>query len=217
MDIISFSVDWSKPEISFATDWLVLGPFLILIVGLALFRWYRRKNLQPNWQTEEVTVTVKTGVIDYENKIVRSSENVEIAHKIYIELITRKAALPFDKDNDVIAEVYNSWYSLFQVVRNEIKGLPSQFVANSGASSELITLTVDILNKGLRPHLTKYQAAFRKWYDAEIDKKENSELSRQMVQRNYPDYEELISNLLEVNKTLEKYSKELLRLINGPK
>src|SRR5690349_12778333 len=44
-------------------------------------------------------------------------EDIQIAHKIWTELVTRKAAIPIDPDHDVIVEVYDSWYGLFQRIR----------------------------------------------------------------------------------------------------
>ena len=57
-------------------------------------------------------------------KVKRNTENLFIANRIYLELVTRKAALPFDEDNDVIVEVYDSWYTLFSTIREEIKNVP---------------------------------------------------------------------------------------------
>src|SRR3989442_1125827 len=46
-------------------------------------------------------------------KIRPSYEDMQIAHRAWAELVTRKAALLFDEENDVIVEVYDSWYQLF--------------------------------------------------------------------------------------------------------
>ena len=59
--------------------------------------------------------------------------------------------LVFDQENDVIAEVYNSWYEYFRVARELIKDLPIEKVE---CASELIELATNVLNNGLRPHLT---------------------------------------------------------------
>src|SRR5436309_1625407 len=39
-------------------------------------------------------------------------EDIQIAHRIWVELITRKAALPIDPEHDVIFEIYDSWHAL---------------------------------------------------------------------------------------------------------
>ena len=47
-----------------------------------------------------------------------------VAWKLYIELTTRKAALPFDENHDLIAEVYDSMYVLFGITRQLLLDLP---------------------------------------------------------------------------------------------
>ena len=51
------------------------------------------------------------------------------------------------------------------------------------------------MNIGMRPHLTKWQAKFRKWYTLELEKEENNKLTPQELQRKYPEYDQLISDL----------------------
>lgn len=41
----------------------------------------------------------------------------ELAYALWVELGTRKAALPFDEEHDVIVEVYDSWYAFFGMAR----------------------------------------------------------------------------------------------------
>ena len=86
---------------------------------------------------------------------------------------------------------------------------------NKDISSDLISLLTDILNKGLRPHLTEYQARFKKWYNNEIDKNDNKEKSPQEIQANYEKYEDLIKSMKEVNKLLIDYSIKLKEIIDG--
>ncbi len=52
-------------------------------------------------------------------EIERNSLNLEVAHTIYIELITRKAALPYDEEHDIIVEIYDSWCQLFKTTREK--------------------------------------------------------------------------------------------------
>src|SRR5205807_2700637 len=98
-------------------------------------------------------------------KIRPSYEDIQVAHQAWIELVTRKAALPFEERNDVIAEVYDSWYALFREMRNLTKTIPAERVRGSKDTQALVRLLVDALNHGLRPHLTKWQARFRRWYE----------------------------------------------------
>ena len=113
--------------------------------------------------------------------------------------------MEFDQENDVIAEVYNSWYEYFRVARELIKDLPIEKVE---CASELIELATKVLNNGLRPHLTKWQARYRKWYESAV-KESDAKLSPQDIQKQYPYYDELLSDLIETNKRMIAY-KELM-------
>lgn len=201
------------PENDYAMPlWLII--FMVLLIALLLFIYGNKVfliliNRFPN----ESKITVKTGLVDFDFPIKRSYENIHIANRIYIELVTRKAALPIHEEDDVIEEIYDSWYNLFQIIREEIKEIPGENIAANSSARELIQLTLEILNKGLRPHLTKYQADFRRWYDVELKKDENKNISPQEIQKKYRDFEKLVGSMKEVNRTLIIFSKQLSQFI----
>ena len=112
----------------------------------------------------------------------------------------RKIILPFDEENDVIVEVYDSWYSFFGIARGLLKDIP---VEKQNSSKQLISVTNRVLNKCLRPHLTKWQARFRKWYSLQLDS--NSDLTPQEIQYTYPHYNELVKELKAINKNIDYY------------
>lgn len=145
--------------------------------------------------------------IEYE--ILRSYRNIEIAHRVFIEIMTRKAGQPFDHENDVIVEIYNSWYEMFSLIRNEIKDIPGNLIKGNETTKNLVSLLMDVLNKGLRPHLTSYQAKYRKWWLSH----EKEEISPQELQKKYPEYEEQVSSIREVNMMLVKYCEQLKKII----
>lgn len=134
-------------------------------------------------------------------------KNIDIAHKMYIHLRTRKIGIPFD-ENDVLIEVYKSWYTAFNAIRDlllEVRPIPQNIVINK--------LGINILNEGMRPHLTKWQAKFKKWYDLEVNKTENSNLSPQEIQRNFPEYNELINDLKRSQKEILSFLDSLEKII----
>ena len=141
-----------------------------------------------------------------------SEEDLQLAHKIWIELVTRKAAIPFDSEYDVIHEVYNSWYKLFEKVRDFIAEIPVTSVYDNKDTKKLINVSVEILNKGLRPHLTRWQAQYKHWYNRESKLDENKKLSPQELQRKFPEYDDLIKDMKAINKELEKYADELKKI-----
>ena len=136
-----------------------------------------------------------------------------MAHQIWTELVTRKAALPFDPEHDVILEVYDSWYAMFGRVRELVAEIPATLVRDEKSTQELVRIATEALNLGLRPHLTTWQARFRNWYAHQQDQLQSR--APQDVQRDYPDYESLVSDLLEVNRKMIAYSAALRRLAHG--
>ncbi|MCU0323627.1 MAG: hypothetical protein MUF45_00030 [Spirosomaceae bacterium] len=191
--------------------------FILSVIGLIIWLIIKSVKSKNNHYSQIIPVKMKVSVgggeVEYD--IVRNFTNLEIAHKIYVELITRKAALPFDENHDLIIEVYNSWYSLFQVIRQELKNISGELLQKSSASDKLIELTTDILNKGLRPHLTEHQAKFKKWYTNHSEDNENKNKTPQEIQKLYPNYQELVSSLKQVNDILLVYSVELRRFIKN--
>lgn len=188
--------------------WLIVILVVIIILLLLFFGKKTLRKLHNSFPNNS-KISVKTVLVSFDFPIKRSYENIHIANRIYIELITRKAALPIDENTDVIEEVYNSWYTLFKVIREEIKTIPGESIASNSSARELIQLTIEILNKGLRPHLTKYQADFKRWYAVEILKDENKSISPQVIQKKYRDFKELIKSMKEVNETLKTFSEQL--------
>lgn len=136
----------------------------------------------------------------------------QVAYKIWVELSTRKIGLPIDLTDDVVVEIYDSWYDFFRVTRELVKDIPVKKYRNK-STREIINISIDVLNKGLRPHLTKWQARFRRWYDYEIRSNDNIQLSPQELQMKFPEFEELKRNLLEVNAKLIAYRASMESLI----
>lgn len=131
-----------------------------------------------------------------------NKKDQEIAYKLWVELSTRKIGLLFDEKHDVIVEVYKSWYEFFGIARNLLKEIP---VSRLPYSNDLIELTEKVLNVGLRPHLTTWQAKFRKWYENELTN--NSQNTPQETQRKYQQYDELIDDLIKTNKHMVEYTR----------
>jgi len=215
--LFTSNIDWGQlltvrltqsGGIEFTLGFLVLLCFGVVVVVVAsrLFR--------GRWplRLEVVEAEVALGNIG-RIKLRPTYEEIQIAHKAWTELATRKAAVPFDEENDVIVEVYDSWYELFGRMRELVKELPAQQLRRSQDTRALAMLLVDALNRGLRPHLTTWQARFRQWYEQEI--KSSLGVAPQAVQRKYPDYRPLVSDLKKVNSELVQYAAVLKKLSQG--
>lgn len=134
----------------------------------------------------------------------------ELAYALWVELGTRKAALPFDEEYDVISEVYNSWYKFFGIARELMREIPPQ---PSKGDDTLVFLTEKILNNGMRPHLTRWQAAFRRWYEQALADDANKGKSPQEIQREFPEYDELVADLKRTNEVLQGYRDTLGEIV----
>ena len=203
-----------KFNIEQGTFSLVLNCWILIIVVILFFiiRYFIKRFLKKGKINEEIVpIKLKYSLAgqEIEYAITKNYQNIEIAHRIYVELITRKAALPIDEKHDVIVEVYDSWYTLFQTTREELKKLSGELLLNNDVSNDLIRLLTDILNKGLRPHLTEFQAKYRKWYDNALNEEENKHLSPQQIQIKYEYYADLIDSMKTVNQLLIDYAKRL--------
>lgn len=151
---------------------------------------------------------IELGIGNSNIKLSYDKKDQEIAYKLWVELSTRKIGIPFDEENDVIKEVYDSWYEFFKTARELLKDLP---VNKISYSSDLIELTEKVLNVGLRPHLTKWQAKFRRWY-GKNEPSEDESRTPQEIQRSYPEYSLLIEDLINTNEKMIEY-KELMKKI----
>ncbi len=178
--------------------WIGLIPAALL---LALFLRVRRRS------TQSITVSLpfQLGSWTYD---MTPTERI-VAWRMHVQLVTRKAALPFDPEHDLIVDVYDSLFALFTETRALLLDLPPrEFERESGVA----TLILKVQNDGVRPHLTAWQADFRRWWQRTECLEENKERSPQEIQRDYPRYGELVTDLQKTNMELRKYADELLRL-----
>src|ERR1041385_5356832 len=115
--------------------WL-LGAIAALFALLKLFVWSRKS---PFHKYELVKLNVQLGSVG-SVELRPNNEDVQIAHRIWTELITRKAAQPIDIENDVIVEIYNSWYALFGRVRQLISDIPGHLLRKEKSTQQLVKI-----------------------------------------------------------------------------
>ncbi len=172
------------------------------------------KSLCKKFKTYEIN-EAELGIGTEKVKIKPNYEDIQIAYKLWVELSTRKIGLPIDLKNDVINEIYNSWYEFFKLTRELIKEIPVSKIRKAESTGELVRIAIKVLNEEVRPHLTKWQARFRKWYEREIKKEENIDIAPQDIQKKYPEYENLTKEIVEINQKLVEYKKVLKQLAFG--
>lgn len=186
-------------------NWVALFTLLLIGVLLAFSLNYKWKKNVKNIRIDGFRIGADIISCDISfNKSVQ-----EIAYKIWIELITRKLAMQINEEKDVIVEVYNSWYVSFTEIRNLLKNIPGDSFREA---SDLIVLTIKVLNNGMRPHLTSWQAKFRKWFDIESKAEIHKDKSPQEIQKCFPEYNSLIEDMKQTNQLMIDFASKLEKI-----
>lgn len=178
--------------------WIFILLIVLIFIAIKLMKYLANYAIISSIDIEEVEL----GIGGSKVKLQYNHKEKEIAYKLWVELNTRKIGLAYDEDYDVITEVYDSWYKAFEITRQLIKEIPVNYIHRS---SELIRITTRVLNMGLRPHLTRWQARYRRWYNKALIAPENASLTPQDIQKKYPEYDALLNDLLITNRRLIRY------------
>jgi len=187
---------------------------IIVVIGLVVAWIVRLRKRLPKWDT--TAVKMRFGNLG-EVEIRPNYDTVRIAYQAWVEIRTRKVGLPFEEDHDVIAEVYDSWYDMFGVLRELTKSIPAHRLRECEDTRKLVGIMLGVLNEGLRPHLTRWQAKFRRWYEAATELPANRKKTPQEIQKAYPQYGELVNDLKRVNAEFVGFSRSLGSLAQGKK
>ena len=182
--------------------------FVVLVVFLLIFG----RRITGHFKSD-ITLKLKLGSVA-EVTIKPNYQVKQIAHKVWVELNTRKAGLPIDKDNDVISDIYKSWYELFGEIRTLARDIPASKL-NDPNTRKLVELLITTLNEGLRPHLTRWRAKYEWWYEDAISKSKRDELTPQALQSQYPEYKDLVKDMMQINGQLVEYTKEIKKLVDA--
>ena len=206
MNILDFQLkNWYTVCICF--NWISLVVLSVTLTAIIYtFKAITKRFGYHSIDVDEFNLGIGNGCI----KLKYNKKDQEIAYKLWVELNTRKIGLDFDLENDVINEVYNSWHTFFTIARELLKDIPASRLPYS---TELITLTTKVLNDGLRPHLTMWQAKYRKWYSLQNE----DPRAPQQIQRDFPEYSDLVSNLLKTNHQMIEYKKLMYKIAFYPK
>jgi hypothetical protein len=208
------SLSWDHSTLSFTlvvSAWLLailIGITVILVAWRLLAGGYSFKN----FEIDQADIGIGTHKFSFKPNMT----DKQVAYAIWVELSTRKIGLPIDFEHDVISEIYDSWFNFFSVTRDLIKGIPAIKVKRDSTQT-IIKLSIQVLNEGLRPHLTRWQARFRHWYDRELAKYDEGDgtevLDPQLIQAKFPKYEELKEDMERVNQSLIKYREKMHKLV----
>lgn len=210
--LLSFLWDPSTYSFSFYISIWLAALLVASIVALLVFRWLWGGFSIRNFEIDQAEIGVGTHKFRFRPNL----NDRQVAYAIWVELSTRKIGLPIDLDHDVIVEVYDSWYSFFSVTRDLVKSIPVTQVKRSSTQA-IIKLSIEVLNEGLRPHLTQWQARFRNWYERELKRYDKATsrtvLDPQQIQAKFPQYDELSADLQRVNQALIRYRAKMKELV----
>jgi hypothetical protein len=208
------SVAWDNANRSLtlsASVWLLVAG-IVMSALLIIWRVSAGGFAFKNFEIDQADI----GIGDQKFTFKPNTTYKQVAYAIWVELSTRKIGLPIDFEHDVISEVYDSWHGFFSVTRDLVKGIPALKVRRD-STQKIIRLSIEVLNEGLRPHLTRWQARFRHWYDRELRKYDagNGEevLDPQHIQEKFPKFDELKADMERVNQSLIKYRQQMYRLV----
>ena len=202
MDVINIMFDYSNVTININTLFIL---FIIIVIFLKNYSQFIKYN--KHIEIEEASLGIGNNIIKFKPNY----KDKEIAYKLWIELSTRKIGIPINLENDVITELYDSWYTFFKISRETLKEFPPAKLNKK--ENDIIRINLDVLNKGLRNHLTKWQARYRYWYNQKIKNEKNLNKTPQEIQKEYPQYKELTKDLLKTNEELIRYKKILYQII----
>ncbi len=135
------------------------------------------------------------------------------AWEIYVELVTRVTVVELKKEEGILREAMNSFYSLFNTTREILKKYgPSIAVAGKKSDMTLGHVAVGVLNKVLRPMLAKWHPILeehekkrpehlsvvqheRAWEHADALRAEIEKVRQQMIT-----YADVLAEVSEVSK-----------------
>ena len=210
--LLSLSWDGLSNNVVLSISLWVFILFLCFFIVLFVWRVLTGRFTFKHYEIDQAEIGVGTSKFRFRpNRTDR-----QVAYSIWVELSTRKIGLAIDFDHDVISEIYNSWYEFFSITRELIKTIPATKIKRKSTQA-IIKLSVEVLNAGLRPHLTRWQARYRYWYERELRRIDQGEfdevLEPQQIQIRFPQYEELKVDMNRVNQALIRYREKMHELV----
>jgi hypothetical protein len=151
---------------------------------------------------KKVSVSLPFGIGSAEWQADPTERNA--AWSLYVELVTRIAVQELEADQGTVREAMNSLYSLFGSTREVLKTAGPDV----GASHNSVGgIAIAVLNKGLRPFLSKWHPLLQAW---EI--KRSTDVSLREHEKNWVQEPQLRIELAALRADLEKYANALAEI-----
>lgn len=191
----------------FVNGWITIAALVILLV-VVVWQVLQYRGYFKSFEIDQAEI----GIGQLKFKLAPNDTDRQIAYKIWVELSTRKIGLAIDLEFDVVEEVYDSWHTFFGITRELIKDVPVRKFRRP-ATEKIVGMSIEVLNEGLRPHLTKWQARFRRWYERQAKQEDFALKTPQEIQQEFPAFKDLAEDLLLVNKKLVAYRAKMRQLV----
>lgn len=137
-------------------------------------------------------------------KWIPDQREVEAAWSLYVELVTRVAVQELPRDEGLVREALTSLHALFAETRSILR------TAGPGVGAKMPSiggLAIGVLNKGLRPFLTKWHPELLHWEACR-----EPDASPRQHERAFPRMDELREELATLQSELKRYAVALSRV-----
>jgi hypothetical protein len=133
-----------------------------------------------------------------------TKDSEQVAWKLFVEAVTRISTQPLDRSSGLVREALTSLYSLFSVTREVLKQAPPSVKAGKEPTVE--HLAIAMLNKELRPFLSRWHPVLLEWEKAHPDQADAA----------WPQEAECRAELLAMQQRLAQYVLGFGRLAGLP-
>ncbi len=128
------------------------------------------------------------------------------AWSLYVELVTRISIQPLGEEEGVLREALASLHSIFGTTREILK----ESGPDVGASKNSVGgIAITVLNKGLRPILSKWHPRLQAW-----NTQRDPGISPQEHEKQWPEEPQLRQEMEDLHKELKIYA-DVLSIIAG--
>ena len=126
------------------------------------------------------------------------------AWSLYVELMTRIAIEPLDRDEGILREALSSLYSLFGLTRQILREAGPE-VAHGPESFGPVA--INVLNKGIRPFTAKWHRELKKHEDVKPD-----DVSQVEHEHNWKYFEQMHQELADLQAEMKLYARALAQI-----
>ncbi|MEM1366610.1 MAG: hypothetical protein AAGG02_01070 [Cyanobacteria bacterium P01_H01_bin.15] len=117
--------------------------------------------MAQSFKPDKISVGLPWGIGTLEWTVDETEQRA--AWSLYVELVTRIAVQPLPNDQGLVREALTSLYKLFETTRETLKEAGPQVGA---AENSVGGMAIAVLNKGLRPFLSRWHPLLQSWEES---------------------------------------------------